>query len=157
MNSYGAHASRSARRTTLVAGIMLLIVLLALAPVSRAEAAGLAGPNQTTAEGLIVLLGDPAKSGTNPGDTDPGAVYHWRQIIRGSEPWVKLSHIDTDTTMFIAPPVTVSTVFRFGITRNAAPEVTVDITVVPLAPDDPTNTTFIDNTLSVATTDTYNP
>jgi hypothetical protein len=133
-----------------------LIASLALGAVSSAEAAGLAGPDQTIAQGLPVLLGDPAKSGTDPGDTDPGAVYHWRQIILSSEPYVKLSHIDKTTTMLIAPEVVSPTAFRFGLARNGV-ESTVDITVVPLAADSPSNTTFIDSTISPATCTTYDP
>ena len=48
----------------LIGGMLLLTLLLPLAPGSGAVAAGIAGPNQTIAEGLVVLLGDPDTSGT---------------------------------------------------------------------------------------------
>jgi hypothetical protein len=112
----------------------------------------LAGPNQTLAEGLVVLLGDPATSGTDAA----GNTYHWRQIIVGSEPYVKLSHLDAPNTMFIAPEVSSQMLFRFGVTKNGSAEETVDITVTKLPADDPTNTTFIDGTIS-ADCSTYDP
>lgn len=130
----------------------LAMLPLMLAPALRAEAAGLAGPNQTIAEGLVVLLGDPATSGTDPA----GNTYHWRQVIMGSEPYVKLSHLDAPNTMFIAPGVSSNTLFRFGVTKNGSAEETVDITVIKLPPDDPTNTTFIDGTIS-GDCSTYDP
>jgi hypothetical protein len=140
-----------------IARLIFVAVLLAFATPGAVFADGMAGPGQTLAEGLPVLLGEPARSGTDPGDTDPGATYRWRQIILDREPYVKLSHIDKDTTMFIAPAVPATTVFRFGLRRNAEPEATVDVTVVKLAADSPANTTFIDNMITPATCDDYDP
>lgn len=156
-NPHGGNLSTTAYHMLLIAAMMPLTVLLALGPVSRASAAGIAGPDQTIAEGLPVLLGDPAKTGTDPGDTDPGAAYRWRQIILDTEPYVKLSHIDKTTTMFIAPEVPRDTRFRFGLKRNAESEVTVDVTVIHLSADDPTNATFIDHMITTPTCDTYDP
>ena len=93
---------RNVRRIPLIGGMLLLTLLLPLAPGSGAVAAGIAGPNQTIAEGLVVLLGDPDTSGTAAA---PGDTYHWRQIIVATEPYVKISHLDAPNTMFIAPEV----------------------------------------------------
>jgi hypothetical protein len=59
--------------------------------------------------------------------------------------------------MFVAPAVTSTTLFRFELNKNNGQIVdTVDVTVVPLAADDATNTTFIDRTLSAGCS-TYDP
>jgi len=75
----------------------LTILPLLLAPALRAEASGIAGPDQTMAEGLIVLLGDPTTSGTGRGSD----TWRWRQI-QPAAPLVKLSHINY--TKDVSPP-----------------------------------------------------